>query len=154
MADTVPVVAAAIVVEVVLVLRRRFSHLLLLAVGLGVELSAFLLANYIIARPRPDVPKLGGQPGTNSYPSGHIAATIVLWGGVAALLLWQHRSVLLRWVAAVAVAIVAAAVGFTRIYRGMHHPTDVIVGAGLGVAALAVGVATVLLVEARAERRA
>jgi undecaprenyl-diphosphatase len=149
MADTIPVVAAAVVVEVVLLVRRRFLHLLVLAIGLGVELFAFLLANYVIGRPRPDVVKVGEQPGTYSYPSGHIAATIVLWGGIAALLLWHHRRTAATWIAAVVVALAAVAVGFTRIYRGMHHPTDVLVGAALGLAALALAILTVRFLERR-----
>ena len=141
-ADTVPVVAAAVVVCAVLAIRRWWAEIAVLAVGLSLELLAFLTVNYVVARARPDVPKLGDQPGTYSYPSGHIAATIVLWGGVAVLLVWHHRG--RRWLTAVVtvvVVIVAGLVGFSRIYRGMHHLLDVAAGAVLGVVALAIAVA-------------
>ncbi len=149
-ADTVPVIVVAAIVEFVIVWTRRWAQLLLLAVGLCFELFVFLTVNYIVARPRPAVAKLGVEPGTYSYPSGHIAATVVLWGGIALLLTWHHpRCPWVAWVAAAAAALIAAVVGFSRIYRGMHHVTDVVAGAVLGVAALAVAVATVRLAERR-----
>ena len=80
--------------------------MLVIVVGLPLELAAFLTANYLVARPRPSVPKLGDQPGTYSYPSGHIAATIVLWGAVAVLLVWHYRE--RRWLAPVVTAVVVS----------------------------------------------
>ena len=140
-ADTLPVVGVAVLVCAVLAVRRWWADIAVLAVGLPLELFAFLTANYVIARPRPDVAKLGDQPDTFSYPSGHIAATIVLWGGIALLLIWHFRRRWLGPVAILVVAIVAGLVGFSRVYRGMHHLLDVAAGVVLGVAALAIAIA-------------
>ena len=68
----------------------------------------------IVGRPRPDVPKLGSEPSTSSFPSGHIAATVVLWGAVA--LLFCSASTY-RWVRATAytiVVVLGVAVGTAR----------------------------------------
>jgi membrane-associated phospholipid phosphatase len=151
MADTLPVVIAALAVEIVLALRRRWAEMLLVVLALGIEFFTFLTVNYVIARPRPDVPKLGGEPTTYSYPSGHIAATLVLWGSVAWLLTRStrpvgHRFAPLAWVVA---GLAAAVVGVSRVYRGMHHLTDVVAGAFVGVVALAVAISLVELVERR-----
>ena len=153
-ADTVPVVVTAVVVCALLAIRHRWAEIAVLAVGLPLELVAFLTANYIVARPRPDVPKLGDQPGTYSYPSGHMAATIVLWGGVAVLLLWHHRG--RRWLAALVTTVVvlmAGLVGFSRIYRGMHHVLDVAAGAVLGVVALSIAVAVAVALSSPRQTR-
>ena len=85
-ADTMPVVFVAVAVEVILAVRRHWHELVLVAAGLALELAAFLTVNQIVARPRPDVAKVGSEPSTYSFPSGHIAATIVLWGCIAFLL--------------------------------------------------------------------
>jgi len=143
LADTMGVVVIALVVEFVLVAQRRWWALLIVPIGLGLELLTFLTVNSIIGRPRPSVPKLGSEPSTSSFPSGHIAATLVLWGGIA--LLFCSAS-MYRWVRATAytiVVVLACAVGTGRVYRGMHHPTDVIVGALMGLAALTVTVLAV-----------
>jgi len=146
-ADTVPVVVVALVVEAFLVLRRRWTDLLVLVIGLTLELSVFLTVNAIVARPRPDVAKLGDEPGTHSYPSGHVAATFVLWGAIAVLVTLASRStstprqrVWWHWLPWAAVVLITSMVAFSRIYRGMHHLTDVVAGLVLGVGALAVAV--------------
>jgi len=151
-ADTMPVVFVAVAVEVILAVRRHWHELVLVAAGLALELAAFLTVNQIVARPRPDVAKVGSEPSTYSFPSGHIAATIVLWGCIAFLLVRHARPgwrPSVRIVVIAVVALLAAIVGFSRVYRGMHHVTDVVAGAGLGLAALAVAILILRLTERR-----
>ena len=71
------IAAVATVVTVVLLLRRWGRLAWLLAAGLAVELSVFLVTNYAVERPRPHVAHLGSTPSTSSWPSGHVAATTV-----------------------------------------------------------------------------
>jgi undecaprenyl-diphosphatase len=146
-ADTMGVVGFAIVLEIVLVVQRRWWALLIAPVGLVLELVTFLTVNAVVGRPRPTAPKLGSEPSTSSFPSGHVAATVVLWGAVA-LLFFSASS--RRWVRSAAfsvVVVLACAVGTARVYRGMHHPSDVVAGGLMGLAALAV---TVLVVRVTA----
>jgi len=153
-ADTMGVIVLALIVEIVLVFQRRWWALLIAPIGLGLELVTFLTVNAIVGRPRPNVPKLGSEPSTSSFPSGHTAATVVLWGSAA--LLFCSASTY-RWVRSTAygvVVVLAVAVGTARVYRGMHHPTDVIVGALMGLAALTVTVLAVrvTVLEVRADQ--
>jgi undecaprenyl-diphosphatase len=71
-----------------------------------------------------------------SYPSGHTAAAIAVYCGLALLVTSRVPS---RW-ARVAIWMVAVAVpvfvALSRMYRGMHHPLDVAGGVVIGVAAL------------------
>src|SRR4029077_3405638 len=134
----VAVVAGAVTV---LLFVRKWGHAaLLLLLGLGVELSVFLSTTYLVARPRPHVPHLGSTPSTFSWPTGHAAATFVLYGGIAVLVALATANRVLRlnaWVAAVAVA---GAVAVSGVYRGEHHPTDVFAGVLLGIGALSAAV--------------
>ncbi|MGW7431613.1 phosphatase PAP2 family protein [Streptomyces sp. NPDC054861] len=73
----------------------------------------------------PLVRRLPHQPFTSSFPSGHTASAAAFTAGVAL----ESRGL------AAAVLPVAASVAFSRVYTGVHYPSDVLVGAGLGVGA-------------------
>ena len=75
---------------------------------------------------------------TGSFPSGHVAAAVVLYGLLAFLLTRRMRSAAGRaavWTVAVMVPFVVAT---SRLYREMHHFSDVVAGALIGLGALAV----------------
>lgn len=140
LADTFEIAGVAAVLTIVLLFRRWGRHAFLLIAGLAAELSVFLTANAIVARPRPPVHHLGGTPSTYSFPSGHTAATFVLYGGIAVIVAvattrWWARVVM--WILAFALT---AAVALSRVYRGEHYPTDVISGSLLGVGSLVAAV--------------
>ena len=142
-ADTMGIVVVLLVAVIVLfVLHHRWSALLLLT-AVGVELVAFLTVYKFVGRPRPDVPRLGSLPSTSSFPSGHTAVMVVLYGGLAVIIAARFHArvvALISWLVVVAATV---AVGFGRVYRGMHHPSDVVAGALLGLAVLGVAVVAV-----------
>lgn len=141
--DTFPVIAVALVVVTVLMWRRRRTEALVIVFGLTLEIAVFLSVTFVVARPRPDVPRLSSTPMTSSFPSGHVAAAIVLYGAIALAVQSCTRDTVARVLAWCAAVIVAVSVGLSRVYRGMHHPTDVIVGAAFGVACLWIAVRSV-----------
>jgi membrane-associated phospholipid phosphatase len=89
--------------------------------------AVFLLASSVVARPRPAVARLDQAPLTSSYPSGHVGATTALYVSFALLALALENA-WLRRALATACVLVPVAVAFARLYRGMHHPTDVAAG--------------------------
>jgi len=119
-----------------LLLLRWGRRALLLLIGLAVEFSVFLSTNYLVARPRPHVKHLGATPSTFSWPSGHSAATLVVYGGIALIAMTATRLLVPRlamWIVAVGLTV---AVSMSRIYRGDHHPSDAVAGILLGIGAL------------------
>jgi undecaprenyl-diphosphatase len=142
-ADTLGVIGGALVVVAVLWHRRRWEHIAVLVTGLVLELAAFLTVNAVIGRDRPDVVRLGSTPSTSSFPSGHTAATLVLYGAIALAVSATVRALVWRALAWVAAAVMPVVVGFARVYRGFHHPSDVFFGLVLGLAALLVAVLAV-----------
>ena len=89
-------------------------------------------------RPRPDVPHLDPAPPTTSYPSGHLGASDVLYARLAIMATRIEATWLRRTVIGVC-SVIPVLVAYARLYRGMHHLSDVVVGAinGLICAALA-----------------
>ncbi len=139
MADAPSIVAVGAAVALVCAFRRRWLLVLWIATVLALELGVFLTVSYTVGRKRPEVAHLGSVPSTGSFPSGHIAATIALYGTIALLVHLVTRNRLARGVAWIWAALAAAMVGWARMYRGMHHPLDVAAGALLGAAICVVG---------------
>ena len=136
--DAPSIVAVGLVLAIVLSLRRHWHEVIVLVSILSVELGTFLTISYTVGRARPTVEHLGSVPSTGSFPSGHIAATIVLYGFVVVLLNRFAVPLLLQAIAVLWTIVAAASVGWARMYRGMHHPLDVVAGATMGMALLAV----------------
>ena len=96
------------------------------------ETAIFTATTLFIDRPRPRVPHLDEAPPTSSFPSGHTAAAVCFYGSIAAIILWHSRY---RWINVAAVVVCAAVpllIAGSRVYRGMHYPTDVLAGVLLG----------------------
>ena len=109
------------------------------------EVLIFMATTLLVERQRPSVLQLDPAPPTSSFPSGHTAAAICFYGAAAAIIAWRVRKRWVRWtVIAVAVAI-PLLVGFARLYRGMHFPTDVTGGLILGLSWFAIVTRLVLL---------
>ena len=137
------VVAVAALSVVVLALRRLWREAGLILIALGLEVTVFLMATFLVDRPRPTVPRLDASPPTSSYPSGHTAAAIALWLSLAIVLCAHIRNALARavvWILAIAIPVF---VGLCRLYRGMHHPTDVGASVVLGIGAILIALLAV-----------
>jgi len=105
----------------------------LVIVSLGSLIMNAVLKD-LFNRPRPNLWQLRGQYAWASYPSGHaIVCTAVFF--TIALMLYRERG--WRWPFAVATTLMAVVL-YSRLYLGVHWPTDVVGGLLLGIVWLAV----------------
>ncbi len=107
-----------------------------LAAACGVALAGGMLLNaglkHLVGRPRPPMP-LAETLTTFGFPSGHALLAAATWVPLAALLAsGEPRLALRRYAIAIGIA-VAAIVGLTRIYLGVHYPSDVLAGWIIGL---------------------
>ena len=137
-------VTAGVAGYLVVAHRRRTAVLLVLSIAGGVALST--AAKALAARPRPDLVPHGMHVYTESFPSGHAMLSAVTYMTLGALLM---RVVPDRWERVYVLAFATALtvlVGSSRVYLGVHWPSDVLAGWALGTAwAIATWIATAWL---------
>jgi undecaprenyl-diphosphatase len=112
----------AIALVLTVIWRRPSIFVTVLVADLAADLLAEL-GKVIVQRHRPFEHQLGPASSTHSFPSGHTATSFAC----ATVL----SSIAPRW--RVPFFVLAALIGFSRVYNAMHYPTDVLAGAVLGV---------------------
>jgi undecaprenyl-diphosphatase len=125
-------VSAAVIVFLILLRRPGTAVLVLAATGGGTVLSALL--KEVIGRTRPDVVPHAVLVQSASFPSGHAMLSAVTYLTIAALLVpVVPRRAARAFVILSAVALVLL-IGASRVFLGVHWPTDVLAGWCVGAA--------------------
>jgi undecaprenyl-diphosphatase len=125
-------ITLAAALYLVLARKARVALFLLVAIGGGVLIGFALKAGF--ARPRPDLVPPAVRVFTGSFPSGHSMMSAVTYLTLGALLARiEPRRSLKVYLVGLAV-LISLVVGISRIYLGVHWPSDVIAGWALGAA--------------------
>lgn len=108
-----------------------------LFLGLNGAVSGLLIvvAKSLYARARPSIEHLVFAQGF-SFPSGHSVASMMVYGFVAIIVHQRLASKSLRLLVEGLLALLIVLIGLSRIYLGVHYPTDVLAGFLLGLAFL------------------
>ncbi|WP_405915222.1 diacylglycerol kinase family protein [Streptomyces sp. NBC_00728] len=140
--NTLTVIAVTLLTCLGLLLLPRlpmWRQAVFLALAVSLQSLVFLAITESVDRQRPDVDRLDASPPTSSYTSGHTGAATALYAGLAVVVLSRARGPWRRIVAGL-LLVLPLLVGAARLYRGMHHPTDVLGGlANGGLSLLIVG---------------
>ena len=124
------VVPANVLILLWLVVRRRYRDGLFFGLAVLGSLAVNLAAKNYFARVRPELWLSIAPEHSYSFPSGHAMGSVTL-GVAVTLLCWQSRW---RWPAFVAASVFIALVGMSRIYLGVHYPSDILAGWAAGTA--------------------
>ena len=118
------------------------------------ESATYRITTLVIHRPRPNVHRLENLPANASYPSGHTAASVAVYSGLVFLITSRFTDSTGRALAWTFAILVTTFVAFSRMYRGMHHPIDVVGGVIVGIGAIVVLLFACRAAGAAAEARA
>ena len=129
-----------------LIFPLQTSVVLLIAGGLNRWLKD------LIDRPRPDARHLV-EAGSLSFPSGHAMSSIAFFGFLI-YLVWRLVSTRwIRWLLSILLALLILLIGFSRVYLGVHYPSDILAGYAAGGACLAVFISIFTYVRYRYARK-
>jgi undecaprenyl-diphosphatase len=123
-------ITVAVVIFLVLQGKHRTAAFVVAAIASGMLLSFALKSGF--DRPRPDLVPHGSRVYTASFPSGHSMMSALVYLTLGTLLARiQPRRRLKVYIVALAV-LITLAVGTSRVYLGVHWPTDVLAGWAAG----------------------
>ena len=113
--------------------RHRYSTILLLVATSGGFVLNKILKN-VFDRPRPQVFEWGAHPISSSFPSGHTMSAVIVYMTVAYLAARLQKQRWARWLTMVVALLLILLISFSRMYLGVHYPSDVMAGATIGLA--------------------
>ncbi len=105
---------------------RTISARLLVVSTLGGIALTFVLKN-VFERARPDLFESTYVESSYSFPSGHATMAVGFYGTLTLLVVWRLRG-LRRWAVVLGGLVLVLLIGFSRMYLGVHYPTDVLAG--------------------------
>lgn len=109
-----------------LLLKKKIRPALYFFIGVGLLKLSGVFLKIWVARPRP--PKGLYELSTFSMPSGHAINATLIFGALVVLVASQVSQALLRVILSILCLTAAFAVGLSRVYLGVHYPSDVLVG--------------------------
>jgi len=113
--------------------QHKHSAILLIVATLG----GMVLDNVLkigFDRPRPQIFKWGTYAVSSSFPSGHAMSSVIVYGTVAYLAARLQRNLASRVATMVLAAFIIVLICCSRLYLGVHFPSDVLAGVVIGLA--------------------
>lgn len=123
-------VTALVVGFLLLTGKRHAAQAVVISVIGGIVLSSLLKWGF--SRPRPDLVPHGTVVYTQSFPSGHAMLSAVVYLTLGALLARTEAKVAVKVYLLACAGVLTVVIGISRIYLGVHWPTDVLAGWAVG----------------------
>ncbi|WP_188194675.1 phosphatase PAP2 family protein [Nonomuraea sp. SYSU D8015] len=154
LSDTPYIVALTAIAAIVFrLVYKRWLESIFLIVAVWSQSLIFLATTEHVGRHRPPVQHIDPAPPTSSFPSGHVSAAVAFYCGMALVLTTHVRNRALQVLIWALGIIAPLAVGFSRLYRGMHFLTDVLWGVLLGAGCVVMAARAILYSRERRRQR-
>lgn len=140
------------IITVILCLRKYITEGIMLVVCSGGSGLMTLVIKSIVMRIRPDMMPVIMETGY-SFPSGHSVTAVCFYGYLAFLCYTYGSSVLIRYMGVILNVMMILAIGVSRIYLGVHYPTDVIGGYVGGMMWLGMSILLIDYIEKRRQKK-
>lgn len=142
------------IVCILLLRRRHFAYAQGLALSFGTSFVATALLKLLVGRSRPPMEYWAYHESGNAFPSAHAALSLAFFGFLIYLISLSDAHKVWRILTIGLLAALTAAIGFSRLYLGVHYFSDVIGGFLLASACLWLGITTTRILKARATPKA
>jgi len=130
-AETITVIAGITILFALLL--TRYEDALLIALAVAAASGFFTLVKLLVHRPRPPLEDAVYVQSGFSFPSGHSTVSAALYGTLAYLLIRGLRSEASKALIGTVAALLIFAIGLSRVYLGVHYPSDVLAGWAAGI---------------------
>ncbi|MGE8206388.1 phosphatase PAP2 family protein [Heyndrickxia sp. NPDC080065] len=141
----VAIITALVIIALFITRHRLLSLFLMVTIGLGAGVFNKILKLYF-KRERPDIQPIIQEHGY-SFPSGHSMGSMILYGSLAFILFKVFNHTWAKIVGAIFGIVMIFAIGISRIYLGVHYPSDVVGGYIAGAFWLLICIITFSFVE-------
>ncbi|HEY4130452.1 MAG TPA: phosphatase PAP2 family protein [Gemmatimonadaceae bacterium] len=132
--------------------HKHSAGLLLVATFGGIILDNLLKIGF--NRPRPHIFQWGTYAASSSFPSGHAMSSVIVYGTVAYLAARLQRNARSRWLTLTFAAVIILWICASRMYLGVHYPSDILAGLIIGLAWAGFCMATLEAIQLYAKRNA
>jgi undecaprenyl-diphosphatase len=136
--------AVTLLAALALLLRRRVAHAALMGAALGGGEALNWALKAAFERPRPSFSHPLATAGGFSFPSGHAMVSITVYGALAFVIAASVGSRRVQWLVLSSVIVLVFAIGFSRVYLGVHYASDVLAAYCAGLAWLTLCALTLL----------
>lgn len=121
-------------VAVAFVLAKRWRDVALFVVTMAGAAVLNITLKLSFGRARPEAFFETPQPSSYSFPSGHALLSVCFYGALAVIITHRLHSNPARFIVWAAAALLVVLIGFSRIYLGVHYPTDVLASYAVALA--------------------
>ncbi|MBR3210505.1 MAG: phosphatase PAP2 family protein [Bacilli bacterium] len=123
--DTVPVM---IIAMILLIVFKDWNDKIHISFSLFLTVAFNQILKYVIARPRPPLERRLVTQGGYSYPSGHSMVSLCLYGILIYFAMTKIKNKSLKIICVSLLTVLILIIGISRIYVGVHYPSDVLGG--------------------------
>ena len=128
--DPPTVISIFITTIALLVMRQRYLDGIRFTIACAGGILLNQLMKLFFAKPRPELWTRLITETSFSFPSGHAVGSMVVYGFIAYILAKEMQQY--QHIVYTAAFLLIIAIGFSRLYLGVHYPTDIIAGYGIG----------------------
>ena len=121
----VPILLGALLVF--LLLKKWYAEAIFITANVALVPVLVFIFKHVYGRTRPSLPHLVVENGL-SFPSGHASTSMMFYTCLMVLICQRLHSRQMKWVVRVLASLFIVVIGMSRIYLGVHYPTDILGG--------------------------
>ena len=117
----------SLIITIILIAKKHCQKAIWFVIPIFVSFCANIILKILVGRSRPTISQIITETDF-SFPSGHSSGSMVFWTMLTCLCFGMTKNKLVRITSCVVASVIIIGVGFSRVYLGVHYPSDVVAG--------------------------